>query len=469
MKMKRILLLTAAVLPMLHVAAQEDVREYDVYSEKIEQQSTEIMPITPTYFNNVVENGGWGANWFLSVKGGVNTFIGTPTGCGDMFDRMMPLLNITAGKWITPRVGLRAAFQGLQVKDWQLNKIDMKNWHADIMYNIATHFQKSNSEQLSRWNFVVLAGLGILNNCHASNRFFAMNYGLMVEYRVADRLHVSLEGLNTTTWSNWDRNGLYYRLGDHVLQLSAGLTYTIGKNGWKKVIDPTPYIHQNDLLMEKMGKLQNETNRLNRLHRTDAMALAEMRKILEIEGLLDKYELIETDTLVGNRIKPKNSYSGLNSLRSRLRNKNWNGEEIKPVVAEKANTSDATDPNDYFHLMKDGKVYVGAPIFLFFKLGTSELTEKAQIINIKEIASTINKYGMSARVVGAADSQTGAAYTNEKLSEKRAEYVTKMLIKHGVPKEKITQQHRGGINSYEPLSGNRNTCVMLFYTEKQGN
>jgi outer membrane protein OmpA-like peptidoglycan-associated protein len=307
-----------------------------------------------------------------------------------------------------------------------------------------------------------------MNNCRVSNRLFALNYGLMVEYRIADRLHVSLEAANTTTWSNWDRNGESYRLGDHMLQLSAGLTYTIGKNGWKKVVDPAPYIHQNDLLMEKLGKMQNENNKLNRLHKTDAMALEEMRKILEIEGLLDKYELIETDTTSGSRIKPKNSYSGLNSLRSRLRNKNWNGEEPKVATNEKTD-SNSGDPNNYFHLMKDGKVYVGAPIFIFFKLGTDELTEKAQIINIKEIASTINKYGMYARVVGAADSQTGAAYTNEKLSEKRADYVAKLLVKHGVAKEKITQQHRGGISSYEPMSGNRNTCVMLYYTEKQGN
>ncbi len=466
--MKRFIFTVAVGLAAMQTTAQNVVREYDEYSEKMEQQSTEIMPITPTYFNNVVENGGWAANWFLSVKGGVNAFIGTPTGCGDVFDRMMPLLNISAGKWITPRVGLRAAFQGLQVKDWQLNKVDMKNWHADVMYNVASHFQKGNGEQLPKWNFVVLGGLGIMNNCRVSNRLFALNYGLMVEYRIADRLHVSLEAANTTTWSNWDRNGESYRLGDHMLQLSAGLTYTIGKNGWKKVVDPAPYIHQNDLLMEKLGKMQNENNKLNRLHKTDAMALEEMRKILEIEGLLDKYELIETDTTSGSRIKPKNSYSGLNSLRSRLRNKNWNGEEPKVATNEKTD-SNSGDPNNYFHLMKDGKVYVGAPIFIFFKLGTDELTEKAQIINIKEIASTINKYGMYARVVGAADSQTGAAYTNEKLSEKRADYVAKLLVKHGVAKEKITQQHRGGISSYEPMSGNRNTCVMLYYTEKQGN
>ena len=33
----------------------------------------------------------WGANWFLSAKGGVSAFIGKPVGHGDLFDREKPL------------------------------------------------------------------------------------------------------------------------------------------------------------------------------------------------------------------------------------------------------------------------------------------------------------------------------------------------------------------------------------------
>ena len=39
----------------------------------------------------------WGANWFLSAKGGVSAFIGKPVGHGDLFDREKPLLNVSVG------------------------------------------------------------------------------------------------------------------------------------------------------------------------------------------------------------------------------------------------------------------------------------------------------------------------------------------------------------------------------------
>ena len=116
--------------------------------------------------------------------------------------------------------------------------------------------------------------------------------------------------------------------------------------------------------------------------------------------------------------------------------------------------------------MKDGKIFVGTPVFFFFKLNSSTLAERAQEINIREIASVMRKYGMKARVVGAADSQTGAAYVNERLSAKRAEYVAKMLRDNGVPDGSVETQYRGGINTYIPMEGNRNTCVMLYFKER---
>ena len=113
--------------------------------------------------------------------------------------------------------------------------------------------------------------------------------------------------------------------------------------------------------------------------------------------------------------------------------------------------------------MKDGKIFVGTPVFFFFKLGTTDLNEKAQIINLREIASVIKRYGLSARIIGAADSQTGSAYTNEKLSQKRAQYIINLLKKQGVEEDRLESQYRGGINTYVPMHGNRNTCVLLYF------
>ena len=462
-KMKKTVLFMMAASLLVGTATAQTTAEEQEYVF----QEQELQPIEPTYLDNVFAANVWDNNWFLSVKGGMSAFTGKPVGHGDFFDRKKPLLNISAGKWFTPFIGGRLAYQGLQLIDSDIESRSYQNVHADFLYNIAAHFKKSYDE-LPKWDLIPYAGCGIIRNSFTHQKPFAISYGIIGRYRLADRLHVSAEIGATTTWQDFDGKGAPNKLGDHLLQASIGLDFTIGKVGWKKVIDPKPYIFQNDLLMDHLGKMKDENFKLNKMHKKDAMALAEMRKILEIEGLLDKYDLaMNTD---GENVKthPRNNYSGLNSLRARLRNKGWNGDEddYKPVLKEGGEDVDSSaemSPEQYFQVMKDGKIFVGSPIFFFFKLGTDELTERAQIINIKEVASTIKKYGLCARIVGAADSQTGTAYINERLSAKRADYIAKMMREQGVPQDMIQTQYRGGISSYEPQTGNRNTCVMLYF------
>ena len=81
------------------------------------------------------------------------------------------------------------------------------------------------------------------------------------------------------------------------------------------------------------------------------------------------------------------------------------------------------------------------------------------------MASTIKRFGLHARIVGAADSQTGTAYGNERLSAKRADYISRLLRENGVPEDRISVQYQGGINTYVPQEGNRNSCVMLYFPQ----
>lgn len=458
-------MIAAAILPGT-VAAQISADEQEF---EIEFQEDELQPLEPTYLDNVFSANVWDNNWFLSVKGGISAFTGTPVGHGDFFDRKKAMLNISAGKWFTPFVGGRLAFQGFKLIDSDIEARSYQNVHADFLYNIAAHFKKSYDE-LPKWDVIPYIGAGLIRNSYTCNKPFAISYGVIGRYRLNDRLHVSAELGATTTFQDFDGKGAPNKFGDNLLQVSIGLDVTIGKVGWKKVVDPKPYMLQNDLLMEQLDKVKEENFKLDKLHKRDALALKEMRKILEIEGLLDKYNLAMDSE--GETVKkyPRNNYSGLNSLRARLRNKKWNGDEdnYKPLLKNPGMESGDTtkmSPEQYFQIMKDGKIFVGTPIFFFFKLGTDELTERAQIINIKEVASTIKKYGLCARIVGAADSQTGTAYINERLSAKRADYIAKMMREQGVSENMIQTQYRGGINSYEPQTGNRNTCIMLYFKE----
>ena len=81
------------------------------------QEYTELQSLQPTYLTNITESSNFGSNWFLELKGGMSAFLGSPIGCGDMFDRMKPVIQVGLGKWFTPSVGGRIGFQGLQFKN----------------------------------------------------------------------------------------------------------------------------------------------------------------------------------------------------------------------------------------------------------------------------------------------------------------------------------------------------------------
>lgn len=437
------------------------------YEQQFFIQEQDLQVLEPTYLENVYVNNPWDSNWFFSIKGGMSAFVGKPVGCGDFFNRTEPLVNFSAGKWITPFFGGRLSYQGLKLKDYNTIRRPFQNLHADLLYNLSSHFRQG-FETLPKWDLIAYAGCGIIRNSYTHEKPFALSYGVIGRYRIADRVHVAGELGGTTTWQNFDGAGKANKLGDGLYHASIGLEFTFGKVGFKKVIDPKPYIAQNDILLSYIDKLKDDNTMLRKIHARESHELMELKKILEIEGLLDQYEIGKSGLEKSVRVNPKNNYSGLNALRKRMANKDWNGDPntFKPVLAS-TGSMELTDttklsPEQYIKAVKNGKTYIGSPIYFFFKLNTTDLTEKSQHINIREIANVMKKYGLYAKIVGAADSQTGTPKRNESLSSRRADFLAEQLVSNGVDMTKIERQHRGGISEYKPQEGNRNTCVLLY-------
>ena len=57
----------------------------------------------------------------------------------------------------------------------------------------------------------------------------------------------------------------------------------------KKVIDAKPFMKRNEQLVDYAVSLQSDNARLSRQNNLSVMAIVEMKKILEIEGLLEQY------------------------------------------------------------------------------------------------------------------------------------------------------------------------------------
>ena len=187
--------------------------------------------------------------------------------------------------------------------------------------------------------------------------------------------------------------------------------------------------------------------------------------------------------------RPVNDYDGLNSLRARLANPTWNGSipnigtglkieggRIKPLTssserkaAESPVTSsgsyageNAVTENPFLDEMGRGEVPVGAPVYVFFRLAGSYITDSPQLLNIQSAARLAVAENLRVRITGAADSATGSTDKNAALAISRAQHVAKLMRERGVPEENIEVLSEGGTAEYSPVEVNRNCRIELF-------
>lgn len=402
-----------------------------------------LQRLSPALTTDYVQVGKISQHWFFGIQGGASAFIGKPLGCSDFFDRTAPSFNAYLGKWFTPDVGVRAAFQGLKYKNCDLAKMNYQLAHADLMYNIANLFRNP-SESMPKWDFAPYIGAGL---AHGSNLMspdgrklrnlqFALTYGIHSRYHVSQRFFLSGELGGFSTFRDFDGNGDRGKLGDNMLSLSLGIGMNLGSPKWKHAIDAVPYINQNDYLISYNRQLEQDNQMLCNQHNIDKKTLDELKKILEIEGLLDKYGYLFDD-----RNNGKNNYRGLLSLRSRM--KSMNSFPI-PQALE-------TQPN-----------ILNIPIYFFFQLGKAELTDESQLINLDELAKIAIEHNLKVHIAGAADRATGSENGNSSLSKERTKFIAKELKKRGVPTDRMKGISLGGISDFTNPKDNRFSKVSLY-------
>ena len=189
---------------------------------------------------------------------------------------------------------------------------------------------------------------------------------------------------------------------------------------------------------------------------------------------------------------PVNDYDGLNSLRKRLANPSWDGysslfesigtglkvedgrivplskksestDTVSPETSSATSVQESASPlKPYLQQMERGEVPIGAPVFIFFRLAGTYVTDSPQLLSVNAAADLAIAQNLRVRITGAADSATGSAEKNEALAKARAEHIASLMKKRGVPDDRIEILSQGGTTSYEPLSANRNCRIELF-------
>lgn len=434
--MKKVILLSAAIMALATAATAA------TNAQEKPSDDEQVITVQKSYLDGVYTGNGWASNWFVTAHGGISAFIGKPVGHGDLFDRTTPMLHLNIGKWVTPTVGLRLAFEGFNFKDQNTQQHTIQNIHADLLYNLSYLFKEDLSHQPT-WNVMPLAGIGVIHNSFYGKKPVALTLGVNVGYRVTDRLLISAEAANTVTWQDFDGIGNASRLGDNLLHASVGLSYTIGKSGWRQVVDPQPYILANDILNERVKTLHQENEYLKSQRQNG--------------------DEVATDACQQAPTYPKNNYRGLNELRMRMQSKNKGNSQEDPFVQVDGPTADAAmfaQLNTRYDFSNQDAI-TAYPICFFFNINSIKLTDDNQALNIHEMAKAIKQFNLKAVVVGAADAATGTDQLNRRLAKRRAQFITRQLINYGVPAADITTQSRGGISDYDNLPANRNCKVML--------
>lgn len=455
--------------------------------------------LSPTYLNSYSPSSLWSSGWFMSASVAGSAFVGDPIGCDDLFGRVRPALQAGIGKWLIPSVGARVQYQGYDMKSGLLTNQKYHSFSSDIMVDMASIWNKS--ENGPSTSVIPFAGCGYMFNSSVCSHSFGLHYGLIGSMRLSQHFSMNLELSVISTFKNFDGEGDKCHIGDHLLNASLGISYSLGSKQWRhRTIDARPYMDQNSRLLSLLNSASQQNAYLTgELEDRDRM-LAEYRKILNIKGWLsDVGETIDPKSERKTIGYPYNNYSGLNALRDRIRNgksalseslsglldndisaKNSQSklsenpeaqwfEDVENNILAGSNSSDSSSQIDceanaeYLELLLSRKTYIGAPILFFFNPNSTRLTDMSQLVNLKEIAQIAQRYNLHIRIVGAADSATGTAAKNLDLSNSRADYIEQELIKLGVEKQSVRKSHLGGIDSYVPAVANRNTRVELYF------
>ena len=144
------------------------------------------------------------------------------------------------------------------------------------------------------------------------------------------------------------------------------------------------------------------------------------------------------------------SQSQIDALNAQLNDANAENARLKNLLAQKKDEPAPVAKN-----------YSNTPMSVFFNINKATVASRKDLVNIKSLAEFAKENNSNLVVTGYADSATGSAAYNQKLSERRAETVANELVKMGVSRDNISTEGKGGVKDLSPVSYNRRATVKL--------
>lgn len=367
-----------------------------------QETASEIVPVDKY---SVATNRFW-SNWFITAGGDyVASYTNQEKGlnlASSLFNGFRRSWNgdITLGKWFTPVIGVRAKTQMMQLKcvDGRENpNFDMVNVNAQLLLNMRNLFAGYQPGRV--WNISLYAGTGFYRNLDEKNTAYMYTAGMLNTFNLTKRLFINLD--------------IYGNVAVHDLDLSP--------------VRPTA---------ASKGFLGDKDRQLG--------------LSLGVGINLGKVEWSKTPDLEAINAMHKAQTEALNASLAEQQREN---DKLKDLLAKRQETTTTT--------VQETKTVVSTPVSVFFNLNSSRIASKKDLVNVEALVEQVKANNGKVEVLGYADSKTGSADYNKKLSERRAETVAKELKKMGLKDEQIIIKPMGGVADLEPASYNRRVLVKV--------
>ncbi len=372
-------------------------------------QETEV----PVKKYSVATNSFW-ANWFVSAGISGNAFYSSQEASGmsgNPFSDKRGTLGFTVavGKWFTPGIGLRTKFDGIWGKQVNTDAshplFTMFSGHEDVMFNLSNMFCGYNEKRV--WNFIPYVGIGVVGNTDGEHAALSYNLGLLNNFRVSNRVQIFAD-LGLTAAPGYFDN----EKGDQSLTavgVDNAYSYKVLRaRHWDKMVSLQVGVTYN------LGK-----------HTWD--------KVPDVDALM---------------AMNKEQMDALN-------------QSLKEQQDENARLRDMLANAKQQKVVENSKELVGTSSSVFFNINSAKVASRKDLVNVKELAEYAKANNAKIVVTGYADSKTGSAEYNQKLSQKRAETVANELVKMGVNRDNIVTEAKGGVNNLAPFSYNRRATVKI--------
>jgi outer membrane protein OmpA-like peptidoglycan-associated protein len=234
----------------------------------MQAQVTEVVEIDeiPVSKYSVQTNSFWD-NWFISVNAGAQFSYLYPESSQEFKDRISLSGQAYVGKWFTPGMGMRLAYNGYDFKGHH-GKLNYMNLHVDALMNVTNMVMGYDSERF--YNMIPYVGMGAVRVFDLNNYSFGFNAGLLNTFRINDSWKLNLEMGALLADKQMDGLTGPKRAFDDIFSLTAGVTYTIGGDTWNNSPDISSLLMMNaaevaalnDALMQEQNTNRNLRNQL---------------------------------------------------------------------------------------------------------------------------------------------------------------------------------------------------------------